>query len=54
MNSYNSGIVICLDTCLEFGKYQGETVADIVEDDTEYIEWLIDTFEVSEEVRNSI
>ena len=54
MSLYNEGMVIFLDTCLEFGKYQGETVEDIIEDDPEYIEWLIDTFDVSEEVRNSI
>lgn len=54
MNQYNEGIRLYLDSCLEFGKYQGETVRDILEDDPEYIEWLIDTFDVDEEVKNEL
>jgi uncharacterized protein (DUF3820 family) len=54
MTGYNSGVVIYLDTCLEFGKYQGEVVQDILDDDPDYIQWLIDNFDVDEEVIDAL
>ena len=49
--NYFDGVIYDLDTVMEFGKYQGETVEDISDHDADYIEWLIDTFEVTDEVR---
>ena len=48
---YHENIIYDTDTVMEFGKYQGETVEDINESDSGYIEWLIDTFEVTDDVR---
>ncbi len=49
---YYLGVVLCLDTELEFGKYQGLPVSEVIDNDVEYIEWLIDQgVEVSDEVK---
>lgn len=50
--NYFESVLYDLDTVMEFGKYQGETVEDINDHDSGYIEWLIDTFEVTDEVRD--
>ena len=49
--NYHDNITYDLDTVMEFGKYQGETVEDINDNDSGYIEWLRDTFDVTDEVR---
>ena len=44
-----------LDTELEFGKHQGLSVSDILEDDPQYIEWLKgEGYEVSDEVQDEL
>ncbi len=41
MLEYYIGVVLEMNDELEFGKYQGCTIADIIEDDLDYIEWMI-------------
>ena len=49
---YYEGVTLDVDTEIEFGKYQGMTVEDILEEDAQYIEWLNDQgIEVTEEVQ---
>jgi uncharacterized protein (DUF3820 family) len=49
---YYFGVVLCLDTELEFGKYQSLPVSEVIDNDAEYIEWLIDQgVEASDEVK---
>ena len=47
--------VLELDTLLEFGKYQGLSVSEILEDDPDYIDWLKNEgYELSDEVEELI
>jgi uncharacterized protein (DUF3820 family) len=49
---YYQGVTLDLDTELEFGKYKGLTVDEVIDDDAEYIEWLIDRgIDTSDEVK---
>lgn len=49
---YYQGVTLDLDTEFEFGKYKGLTVDEVIDDDVEYIEWLIDQgIDTSDEVK---
>ena len=55
MLDYYNDLFLELDDELEFGKHQGLTVSDILENDAEYIEWLIsEGVEFSDEVIEKI
>ena len=52
---YYKNIYLELDTYLEFGKYQGEDVTTILEEDPDYIVWLmVQGVEVSDEVKRQL
>lgn len=41
---------LTLDTILDFGKYEGEQIEDIIEDDPNYITWMYEhNFEFDDE-----
>lgn len=51
MIDYYQGVILDLDTELEFGKYQGYGVGYLIDEDPDYIRWLSDQgVDVSDEV----
>ena len=53
MVDYN---VFKLSTVLAFGKHSGDSLADVIEDDSEYVEWCIEKgiFKIDEQAQNML
>lgn len=52
---YYENLYLEMDTTLEFGKYQGERVEDILKDDPGYLKWLAEQgVEMDEEILNEL
>ena len=51
MSGYYQNLYLEIDTCLEFGKYKGETVEEILTNDPSYLRWLAEEgVEMDEEI----